>query len=103
MRRASPALLFRLEPFSYSIATGSFNWPRAAECSSTDLRVADNIARRIMIIVGEPSGDELGAQLIVALKKISGSSISLTGVGGPAMIAEGFQPLFNIDTTSVIG
>ena len=56
-----------------------------------------------MIVVGEPSGDELGAQLIAALKHIGGGLIRITGVGGPAMMAQGLKPLFTIDATSVMG
>jgi lipid-A-disaccharide synthase len=57
----------------------------------------------IMLIVGEASGDELGAQLIAALKVVGGGRIRITGVGGPAMIAEGMKPLFSIEMTAVMG
>ncbi len=55
-----------------------------------------------MIVVGEPSGDALGAQLIAALNGLD-RRISITGVGGKAMMAEGMNPLFTIDATSVMG
>lgn len=58
---------------------------------------------RIMLVVGEPSGDLLGAQIIAALKELTGGKIELTGVGGPAMEATGFMSLFPITDTSVMG
>jgi lipid-A-disaccharide synthase len=80
------------------------------ECSCTELKRAcrpgESLVTRntsIMIVVGEPSGDELGAQLIAALNKLGGGCISITGVGGQSMMALGMRPLFTIDATSVMG
>ncbi len=58
---------------------------------------------RIMLVVGEPSGDLLGAQIITALNKLTGGKVELSGVGGPVMEAEGFRSLFSIADTSVMG
>lgn len=58
---------------------------------------------KLMLICGEPSGDMLGAQLMAALKELTGGSIAITGVGGEAMKAEGLQPLFGLEATSVTG
>ncbi len=60
-------------------------------------------APRIMLVVGEPSGDLLGAQIILALRKLTGGHVELSGVGGPVMEAEGFESLFPITDTSVMG
>src|ERR1041385_8339174 len=60
-------------------------------------------ALRLMLVCGEPSGDQLGAQLMSSLKRIAGGPIAFTGVGGPAMAAQGLQSLFPIDVTSVMG
>ncbi|HZH83308.1 MAG TPA: hypothetical protein VFD87_09200, partial [Phototrophicaceae bacterium] len=57
----------------------------------------------IMLVVGEASGDELGAQLIAAINALGGGHVRITGVGGPAMIAQGMKPLFSIETTAVMG
>ena len=57
----------------------------------------------IMLVVGEPSGDQLGAQLMAGLKKLAGERVRIVGVGGPAMTAEGLQSLFPLDATSVMG
>src|SRR4051812_32405371 len=56
-----------------------------------------------MLVVGEPSGDQLGAQLMAGLKQIAGDLVRIVGVGGPAMAAEGLQTLFPLDATSVMG
>ena len=57
----------------------------------------------LMLICGEPSGDQLGAQLMAALKKLAGDRVTITGVGGPAMAAQGLQSLFPLNDTAVMG
>jgi len=57
----------------------------------------------IMLVVGEASGDQLGAQLIAAINALGAAHVRITGVGGPAMIAQGMKPLFSIETTAVMG
>lgn len=56
-----------------------------------------------MLICGETSGDMLGAQLMAALKDLAGDAITITGVGGEAMQAQGLKQLFGLDATSVTG
>jgi lipid-A-disaccharide synthase len=57
----------------------------------------------LMLICGEPSGDQLGGQLMAALKKLAGDRVKITGVGGPAMAAQGLQSLFPLNDTAVMG
>jgi len=57
----------------------------------------------VMLIAGEPSGDRLGAQLMSGLKKLAPGRVSVTGVGGTGMTAEGLQSLFPLDATAVMG
>jgi len=57
----------------------------------------------IMLVVGEPSGDQLGAQLMAGLKQLAGDSVRIVGVGGAAMTAQGLHSLFPLDATSVMG
>lgn len=57
----------------------------------------------LMLVCGEPSGDQLGAQLMAALKMIAGDNIRIVGVGGAAMAAQGLQSLFPLDDTAVMG
>jgi lipid-A-disaccharide synthase len=58
---------------------------------------------RLMIVCGEPSGDRLGAQLMAALRSETGGAVELSGVGGEAMAALGFETLFPLEATSVMG
>jgi lipid-A-disaccharide synthase len=46
-----------------------------------------------MLVVGEPSGDQLGAQLMAGLKRLAGNRVRIVGVGGAAMSKEGLQSL----------
>ncbi|MEH3120254.1 MAG: lipid-A-disaccharide synthase [Methylorubrum populi] len=59
--------------------------------------------RRIWLVAGEDSGDQLGAKLIRALRALSPEPPTLGGVGGEAMEAEGFRSLFPIDDVAVMG
>lgn len=57
---------------------------------------------RIGILAGEASGDLLGAQLIVALRKRI-PDLQIEGIGGQAMMAEGCHSLFDIEQLAVMG
>ena len=57
----------------------------------------------LMLVCGEPSGDQLGAQLMAALKMLTGDSVKIVGVGGEAMAAQGLKTLFPLDATAVMG
>jgi lipid-A-disaccharide synthase len=59
--------------------------------------------KTLMLVCGEPSGDQLGAQLMAAIRTLAGDSVKITGVGGPAMAREGLKSLFPLDTTAVMG
>ncbi len=58
---------------------------------------------RVFVVAGEPSGDELGARLMAALRRLCGDKVRFAGVGGPAMEAEGLQSLFPMAELSVMG
>ena len=57
---------------------------------------------RIGIVAGEASGDILGADLIRAIKERH-SDVSFEGVGGPLMIAQGFNSHWPMERLSVMG
>jgi len=57
----------------------------------------------LMLIAGEPSGDQLGGQLMAALKALYGDNVSIIGMGGPAMTAQGLQSFFPLKDTAVMG
>jgi lipid-A-disaccharide synthase len=57
----------------------------------------------VMLVAGEPSGDQLGAQLMAALKEAAGAGVRIVGAGGPAMTAQGLDSLFPMDATAVMG
>ena len=55
----------------------------------------------IFLIAGEASGDQLGADLMVSLKKIK--DVQFAGIGGEAMESQGFQSLFPMEELSIVG
>ena len=57
---------------------------------------------KIAIVVGEVSGDTLGAELIRSFKA-QGIAADFEGIGGPQMIAEGFTSHYPMETLSVMG
>jgi len=58
--------------------------------------------RKIFLIAGEPSGDNLGGNLMEGLLRIY-PKVEFIGVGGPSMIERGLVSIFPYDELSVIG
>lgn len=63
--------------------------------------MADDL--HILFVAGEPSGDLLGAQIIRALKGLTGDHVRLSGMGGPAMEDEGLRSSYDLEATSIMG
>ncbi|MCV2447550.1 lipid-A-disaccharide synthase [Paracoccus sp. DMF] len=57
---------------------------------------------KFFLIAGEPSGDNLGGALMAGLKQLDPGA-GFTGVGGPAMAAEGLESRFPMDELSLMG
>lgn len=57
---------------------------------------------KIGIVVGEVSGDTLGAKLIRSFRE-QGIDTEFEGIGGPQMLAEGFKSYYPMDILSVMG
>lgn len=60
-------------------------------------------AKRVFLVAGEPSGDNLGAKLMLALKRAAGGAVEFSGVGGERMAGEGLASLFPLSDLSVMG
>ena len=57
---------------------------------------------KIAIVAGEESGDLLGADLVRSLREHRGE-LSLIGLGGPHLEAEGLKSLFDIHEIAIMG
>lgn len=57
---------------------------------------------KVFIVVGEASGDALGAALVAGLRELE-PGVEITGIAGPRMQAEGLTSLFPMDELSVMG
>nr|WP_267298751.1 hypothetical protein [Acinetobacter sp. FDAARGOS_495] len=56
---------------------------------------------KIGIVVGEVSGDTLGVKLMRSFRE-QGIDAEFEGIGGPQMIAEGFNSYYPMETLSVM-
>jgi lipid-A-disaccharide synthase len=66
----------------------------------------DNVPSRplsIYLVAAEESSDALGAALVRALRAAAGGVLTLAGVGGRAMAAEGVLSPFSIDELAIVG
>ncbi|HOV03902.1 MAG TPA: lipid-A-disaccharide synthase, partial [Kaistiaceae bacterium] len=59
--------------------------------------------RHVFMVVGEESGDQLGARLMVALKEQLDAEVRFSGVGGERMAREGLTSIFPLTDISVGG
>ena len=60
------------------------------------------MSRLIYLVAGEPSGDRLGADLMLAMRE-EDPGIRFAGLGGPQMQAAGLETLFDISDLAVMG
>ena len=57
----------------------------------------------IYIVIGEESGDQLGARAVMALKQQAAGDIRFAGLAGERMQAEGLDTLFPLSEIAVMG
>jgi len=57
----------------------------------------------IYLVAGEPSGDQLGARLMMALTELGGGQLRFAGVGGEQMAEQGLRSLFPLADIAVLG
>ncbi len=57
----------------------------------------------IYIVIGEESGDQLGARAVIALEAATGGEIAFAGLAGERMQAEGLTSLFPLGDIAVMG
>ncbi len=57
---------------------------------------------RLVMSAGEASGDQIGADLASALKRLD-PAIELAGLAGPDMVEAGVQPWYGLDQLNVMG
>lgn len=71
--------------------------------TAEERRAAAAAAPLIYIVAAEPSGDQLGALLIKALREETGGTVRIAGVGGPAMVQAGLSSLFDPADLALLG
>jgi len=57
----------------------------------------------IYVVAAEPSGDQLGAALMLALNAQTSGQVRFAGVGGPLMAAAGLESLFDPRDLALLG
>lgn len=62
-----------------------------------------DMPRKIFIVAGEDSGDQLGAALMSAMHEKSQMPLKFDGVGGEAMTKAGLSSLFDMQDIAVMG
>ncbi len=65
--------------------------------------MSDNTIPCFFIVACEPSGDLLGAKLMIALRAITRGHVRFEGVGGERMQAEGLNTLFQLSELTLFG
>ena len=58
---------------------------------------------KVFLVVGEESGDQLGASLMKALRQAYSGPVLFQGTGGVRMAGEGLVPLFPLEDIAVMG
>ena len=68
------------------------------------MSAADSVApTSIFLVAGEPSGDQIGGRLMVALRRVLGERVEFAGIGGEAMADQGLKSMFPMSELSIMG
>ncbi|MTI45960.1 lipid-A-disaccharide synthase [Roseibium hamelinense] len=67
------------------------------------MNVASGRPARVCLVMGEESGDQLGAELMKSLKERLGADTVFTGLGGERTQALGLKSFFDMSDVSVMG
>lgn len=59
--------------------------------------------KRVFFVVGEASGDRLGASLAAELRQAHGDGVAFEGLGGEGLAEQGLDSLFDIEDIAVMG
>lgn len=59
--------------------------------------------KRVFFVVGEASGDRLGASLAAELRAAHGDAVTFEGLGGEGLSEKGLTSLFDIEDIAVMG
>ncbi|MBO6674397.1 MAG: lipid-A-disaccharide synthase [Rhizobiales bacterium] len=59
--------------------------------------------KRVFFVVGEASGDRLGASLAAELRQGHGDAVTFEGLGGEGLAEQGLDSLFDIEDIAVMG
>src|SRR5688572_25894276 len=79
------------------------NRPDETDNSRPPKSAAGSPPLKLFLVAGEHSGDALGGKLIEALRDVSPRPLTLQGVSGPLMQAEGCPSLFPLAEIAVMG
>lgn len=80
--------------------TGS---PKKSQEETEEQEKGISAPKKIYIIAGEESGDQMGASLMSALKRQASYPLQFEGVGGSKMAKEGLKSLFPMTEISIMG
>ncbi|MEM6712558.1 MAG: lipid-A-disaccharide synthase [Pseudomonadota bacterium] len=75
----------------------------AAPQPSSPQTVQEGSPKRIFFVIGEESGDQLGASLAAALRETFGDRVRFEGLGSEGLKAHGLETLFDIEDIAVMG
>jgi lipid-A-disaccharide synthase len=67
------------------------------------MNTAEPDPKRVFFVVGEASGDRLGASLAAELKAAHGNGVVFEGLGGEGLAEQGVTSLFDIEDIAVMG